>query len=395
MRTLDKHLRLLAVSTLLAAAPLGFAHAQNTEEAAVERLGELVGDLGFRLNWSGVNYVGSTATLMGVTIGVEDESFPIGNVVLNDIAQVQTGYSVESIVFEDHEVEGENDFTFSISGVELGNVLLPNEGEQDIFGGFLFYETAEVGSLAVSVEGTEVFTLTDMHFESTNPQGGNPMDFTGSVENFTVSLSQVQDPNQRAVIQALGYEELEGYIEMAGRWQPADGRMTFSQYDIAVVDAGTLGLTFDFGGYTPELIASLRELQQQMAADPEGDNSAQGLAMLGLLQQLTFHSTQIRFEDDSLTNKVIEFVAQMQGTSAANIRNQAKAVLPFGLAQLNVPELTTAATQAASRFLDDPQSLTITAAPGEPVPFALIMAEAMSEPRGLVRTLGVTVTSND
>src|SRR5690606_34056364 len=112
-------------------------------------------------------------------------------------------------------------------------------------------------------------------------------------------------------------------------------------------------------------------------------------------QQLTFHEAEIAFTDDSLTNKVLEFVAQSQGMSASDIKNQAKAELPFALAQLNNPDFTSAATKAVSAFLDDPQVLRVTAAPAEPVPFALIMAEGMSTPQGLIKTLGVSVTANE
>ncbi len=80
---------------------------------------------------------------------------------------------------------------------------------------------------------------------------------------------------------------------MAGSWQPTDGRMALSQYDISVENAGTIGMTFDFGGYTPDFIKSMQEMQKQMAAQPDGaDSSAQGMAMLGLMQQLTLHSAR-------------------------------------------------------------------------------------------------------
>ena len=117
--------------------------------------------------------------------------------------------------------------------------------------------------------------------------------------------------------------------------------------------------------------------------------------MLGLMQQLTFHEAEIAFTDDSLTGKILNYVAERQGMSADAVANQAKAIMPFALAQLNNPELTKMVTEAVSNFLDDPQSLRITATPTEPVPFALIMAGAMSAPENLPQTLGVTVTAND
>lgn len=394
MTFVSRHIRTLAFSTLLAVAPAGSALAQ-TSEAAVERFKALVEEFGGDVFWSDVSYSGSSAELLGVTVKNGDETFPIGTIKLNDISQVDNGYRVESITMDDYRIDGDEDTVVAISGVALGGVLLPNEGEQDNYGGFLFYETADVKKMSVNVAGTEVLTLSDTHFEATTPEGGQPMDYSGAVENFTLDLSLIEDANQKAVVQALGYEQLSGYMEMEGSWNPTDGRLTMSKNAVTVVDAGTLDFQLDLGGYTPAFIASLRELQQKMADDAGGDNSAQGMAALGLMQQLTFNSANLGFVDDSLTNKVLEFVAKGQGVSANDLKNQAKAVVPFALAQLNAPDLTAKASQAISAFLDDPQSLWINAEPENPVPFALIAAEGMSAPQGLVKTLGVTVTSNE
>lgn len=394
MNFVQTHLRTLALSTLLAAAPIGSALAQ-TSQAAVERFEALIEAIGGDVSWSDVSYSGSDAELIDVTVASKDETYPIGNITLSGISEVDKGYRVESISIDDYRVDGEDGAFAALRGVELGGVLLPNEGEQDNYGGFLFYETADVERMIVDVNGVEVLTLTDTHFESTVPEDGKPMEYSGAVEGFRLDLSLVEDASQKAVIQALGYEQLSGYVEMEGSWQPADGRLIMSKNAVTLTDAGTLDFQLDFGGYTPAFIASLREIQQKMAADDSADSSAQGMAALGLMQQLTLHSANLGFIDDSLTDKVIEFVAKGQGVSASDLKNQAKAVVPFALAQLNVPDLTAKASQAISAFLDDPQSLWINAEPASPVPFALIAAEGMSAPQGLVKTLGVTVTSNE
>jgi hypothetical protein len=132
-----------------------------------------------------------------------------------------------------------------------------------------------------------------------------------------------------------------------------------------------------------------------MGEDADDEDPAQGLAALGLLQQLTFHSAAISVDDDSLTGRVLAYVARNQGMKPADIANQAKAVLPFLLLQLNNPELTAQATQAVSAFLDDPKNLTVSARPAQPVPFAMLMATAMMAPADLTRSLGLTVSAND
>ena len=117
--------------------------------------------------------------------------------------------------------------------------------------------------------------------------------------------------------------------------------------------------------------------------------------MMGLAQQLTLHSAQIRFDDDTLTEKVLEFAARQQGARSKDVANQAKAMVPFMTMQLGNAELTAMATTAVSAFLDNPESLMIAAQPAAPVPFALIMAGAMTAPQALPQQLGVTIKANE
>ncbi len=394
MIALRKHLRTVAASTLLASLPLAGAWAQSVEDAA-ERLKAYSADQGFVIEWDRVAVNGSDGVLVGVRAVTEDLDIPLGDIELKGVSGDEKGIRLEGMTLPYFAANDNEGFAFNISNIEMGNVLLPNEDLRDNYGGFIFYETATIGSMRLNLGGTEVFTMSDMHFETTEPDGDTPMEFTGAAESFTLDMSLMEDENQLAILKALGYDTLEGYFEIEGSWNPSDGRFALTQYDMTVAEAGTIGFIFDLGGYTPSLIASLRELQKQMAQNSEGDNSAQGLAMLGLLQQLTFHEAEIAFTDDSLTGKILEFVAGNQGMKPADVANQAKAVVPFALAQLNNPELTTQASQAVSAFLDDPQNLTVSARPAQPVPFALLMATAMTTPLELTKSLGVTVSAND
>lgn len=393
MGIVARHIRVVAGASLLMSATLTGAWAQAVE-AAAERFKEIVEEQGLTMEWDSVDVSGNGGVLSGVRIGTAGQMVPIGNINFDGVSEVEDGFAIEAVTMDRYHTTSGND-ALTVDGVAMTSVLLPNEASIDSYGGSVFYETADVATVSVVSDGKEIFTLTDLHTEITPSGDGTPMEFAGAAEGFTVDLTVIEDPQQAAVIKALGYETLEGYMEMDGSWNPADGQLTLGTYSMSVVNAGTLGLSFDLGGYTPQLIASLRQMQKQMTENPDGDSSQQGMAILGLMQQMIFHSAEISFADDSLTNKVLEFVGQQQGMSASDIRNQAKAVLPFVLAQLNNPEFTTMVTQAVSAFLDDPQSLTVRAEPSSPTPFAMIMAGGMTNPVDLIKTLGVTVSAND
>jgi len=395
MNILRAQIKTITFSALFAAIPLSAASALAVEDAA-ERLKSYTADQGLLLDWDNLDIKGNDVTLQGARAGVKaDEMTPIGDLALEGISYDSKGYRIKTVSFSDYTHE-DDDTTLTVQGVSMSNVLLPDDAVRADYGDTIFYETANIDEVTLTMDGKDVFAMSDTQFGMTEPEADKAMTFNGIVEAFSLDLSVIEDKQQLATLQALGYEQVAGSMKMAGSWNLGEGRMDLSQFDLTVDDAGTFGFTFDLGGYTPALIASLREMSKQMATDDDdSNNTAQGLAMLGLLQQLSFHGAEIAFTDDSLTNKVLEYVAGNQGMKPKDVANQAKAVAPFLLAQLKNPELTTQATQAISAFLDNPESLRISAKPASPVPFALLAATAMSTPTELTKSLAVSNSAND
>ena len=69
-------------------------------------------------------------------------------------------------------------------------------------------------------------------------------------------------------------------------------------------------------------------------------------------------------------------------------------MVPIMMAQLNVPDLQNQVSAAVTKFLDDPKSIEIKAAPASPVAAPMIMGAAMGAPQTLPQVLGVSVNAN-
>lgn len=388
-------LKKLAFSTFLLTLPLNAAFAQDT--AVADRLKAALAVQGVDITWTGVTGDNSSMVLQGVSVkpAAEKEALPIGDVKLEGVTEANGGFDVATITTSafQHSKDG---VTLNLTPFVIHDANIPAEGATGPLGSMMIYKSAELENLTVKVADKTAFSVDGLAVQITPPADGKAMEFSATTEKFNADLTLVDDAKSKEAIEALGYQNITGNIEIGGTWQPSDGKMDLSKYDISVENAGTLGMTFGLGGYTVDFVKSLQEMQKKMAAQPEGaDNSAQGMALLGLLQQLSFNSASIRFDDDSLTGKVLEYVGKQQGMSGKDIANQAKAIVPFGMAQLNNPELTAEVTAAVSKYLDDPKSLEISAEPPAAVPFALIMAGAMSNPADLTKTLGVHVKANE
>jgi hypothetical protein len=388
-------LKKLAFSTFLLTLPLNAAFAQDA--AVADRLKAALAVQGVDITWTGVTGDNSSMVLQGVSVkpAAEKEALPIGDVKLEGVTEANGGFDIATIstsAFE-HSKDG---VTLNLTPFVIHDANIPAEGATGPLGSMMMYKSAELENLTVKVADKTAFSMDGLAVQITPPADGKAMEFSATTEKFNADLTLVDDPKSKEAINALGYQNISGNIDIGGTWQPSDGKMDLSKYDISVENAGTLGMTFGLGGYTVDFVKSMQEMQKKLAAQPEGaDNSAQGMAMLGLLQQLSFNSASIRFDDDSLTGKVLEYVGKQQGMSGKDIANQAKAIVPFGMAQLNNPELTAEVTAAVGKYLDDPKSLEISAEPPAAVPFALIMAGAMSNPLDLPKTLGVHVKANE
>lgn len=386
-------LRTLSVSALLLS--VSFPAFAQDANAVAERLKALLAEQATDISWTNVSGDASKTVIEGVKIGGAGakESAAIGNLTLEGITEDNGAYRIRTATTDAAHIVSKG-LTVDVSPAIFSGIVLPAEGSTDPLASVLFYETAKMASVTVKKDDKEVFALTNASADITSPEDGKAMEFTAAAEKFTADLTSVKDPKAKDAIDALGYQTINGNMQMEGSWQPTDGRMTFSKYDVTVDNAGTLGLTFDLNGYTLDFLKSAQEMSKKMAEQPEGDKSAQGVAMLGLMQQLNFQGATIRFADDSLTGKVVDYVAKQQGVKPADIVNQAKAIVPFLTAQLQNPDLSSQITSAVNTFLDNPKNLEIAAVPPQPVPFAAIAATGMSQPLELPKQLGLKVTAN-
>ncbi|WP_170314633.1 hypothetical protein [Aquibium carbonis] len=394
MTYLKSKLRSLAIGGLVLAALPQMAHAQSAAEVG-ERIKAIFAHQGIQLSWTGVTEQGDGLVLQGVSAAMEglDGAAPIGDVALSDISRDGDTIVVGSVTMPGYN-RTQDDMTLSISGVSMTGLQLPETGSADAMNTVMFYDSADIGELTFYGGGQEIVAIRQLHAEMEAADDGS-YTFGGAVEEFSINLAMVDDPQSKAVINALGYQTLKGYVEMTGTWDPQDGRLILDQYDTSITDAGTIGMTLDISGYTPQFIQALRDIQTRMAATEGQDQSAQSMAMLGLMQQINLHGATVRFDDDKLTDKVLSFVAAQQGAQPSDIKNQAKAVLPFALAQVGNPELTAAVSAAVNTFLDNPESLEIRIAPANPIPFALLAAGAMTAPQSLPQQLGFGIAANE
>lgn len=353
---------------------------------------------GLTVTYGNIAVDGDTLTLQATKVTpTGGEALELGDITLEGVEEDgDGGYRVETVSFPDiNRTEG--DTTIVASDIQLGGLTIPAKADGKTLDTMLFYETATTGPITVTNKGKEVFSTSRIEGRIERRANDAGMDFDGSVSDIKADLTTIQDPKGKDTIEKLGLQTIEGKIDMKGSWELGSGLFSVDEYAFDFNDVGRLNLAFAISGYTLDFMNTMREAVETAQANPnrEEANNALGMSMLGMLQQLTFNSAEISFNDASLTKKVLDVVGAEQGVSGEQMAQSLKGLVPLMIAQLNMPELQNQISQAVNTYLDDPRSLKITAAPENPVPFPMIMGAAMGAPNTIPQVLGVTVTAND
>lgn len=370
--------------------------------AVIEKLNAAYAYSGGEITYDSVDTDGDTVTLSGAgfkaTAG--GQSAKIGDVTMEGVEETDDGgYYVETVSFPDVNVN-EDQTIVTAKDLQLSGLTIPGDPSASTIDSIVLYESASSGPINVNVKGKDVFSVSETSATITRQDGDAGFDFDADLMGIKANLSEVEDAKARDTIQKLGLTEVSGEIGLKGSWTLADGKVTLDEYAFDFANIGKLNLSLDISGYTLEFMKALQEATKTAQAQAGGANAEQanqalGLAMMGLVQQLTFNGASIRFEDDSITTRLLEYFGNEQGVSGEQMAQSIKGMAPLMLAQLNIPELQNQIASAVNAYLDDPQSLTISADPANPVPFPMIMGAAMGAPNTIPQVLGVTVSAND
>ncbi|THK39836.1 hypothetical protein EHS39_01335 [Ensifer sp. MPMI2T] len=343
---------------------------------------------------------GDVVTVTGVklqTAANPGEALNIGVVTFEGVEESENGgYYSETVTFPDINVSQDGS-SFSARNLSIGGLSIPGNPSGDTINDILLYETAGTGPIAVNVKGKDVFTAESTEANLTRQENDAGFDFDATLAGLKADLSDVEDAKAKEAIEKLGLTKLDGEVTMKGSWELQSGNVALDEYALDFKNVGRLNIAMDFSGYTLQFMKALQEATKAAEANPNKEEASQamGLAMMGLMQQLTFNSASIRFDDASITKKALDYAGSQQGVSGDQLAQSLKGLVPIMMAQLNIPELQNQVTAAVNAYLDGPKSLTISAKPEKPVPFPMIMGAAMGAPNTIPSVLGVKVTAND
>ena len=279
------------------------------------------------------------------------------------------------ITFTGGTLTGESNGTLGEATMTDVTVLDAAKETGSGFGQSILFHTAEATDLKVSQKDKpgEV-TIDRIYVESGNVVENVAQDSKGSVEGITLPAA-IFPPDSGFKPESIGYDKLVIDVTWDGTRDVAAKTMTVRDFTLSIQDGGDLSIE----GVVGEL------------PDAHTLNDSAAAANVTKTQ---VHSLSIRYDDNSLAGRVLDFLAKQQNLSRADYANQISAALPFLLAALNNPAFQEEVATAVAGFLLDPKSLSIEIAPEAPVSGDDLIELAKTQPGAIPDKLNASVTAN-
>lgn len=213
--------------------------------------------------------------------------------------------------------------------------------------------------------------------------------FTFDSGNVNVPASALALVDQQGMLKKLGYSDLNFSVSGDGKFDIGSDKMGINMnLAYAARDVGAIKMSF---GAADVPVAAYAELRKAQVESRQPDFTA----LLPELQNTTISGVSFRFEDASITNKVLPMIAAMQGMNKDALVANAGAMAQMGLMSLNNQEFTTKVVTAINSFLKDPKSLTVSVKPAQPLKVQELMTLNPANPGEAITKLGVNVSAND
>jgi len=387
--------RVLAAGTALSLV-FGSAAMAADANAVAERIKALYAKQGGELSFANVQASGSDIVLQGTKIKlptIGEKETAIGDVTLQNVQDAPDGgYSIEQVTVPDLALAGETDKNdkAEMKGLAMQNVHIPSEKAKGPLDSIVMYDKLKIDEILFGTPGKDGATVKgfDLSLDTTNK--AEKIGYVWTIANIDATFEK----GGKNPLAPLDMNTFNGSLTSKGSWSPTSGDTSLDQLELEAKELGKINITGSLGGDDLAFLEAVQKTQENMSK-ADADKDAAGLAILGLAEQLNLKNLSIRFDNDTLTQKVLDYYAKQQGADGKQLGEQMKMMVPLMATQLKNPEFAQQLKVAADKYFTDPKSLTISASPDQPVTFASIVATASLDPTKIIQLLKISVDANN
>jgi hypothetical protein len=346
------------------------------------------------VNGSDVTFAGFTITPKG------DKPVEVKTpLTFHNVAEGADGsYTADSLTLPDFDYSSDG-VEFSTKNFVLSHLYVGNAPTPDALQSSRAFGGLSVGPITVSKGGAPIASIAQITVNNSFKPSQTDAQLTGIESNgsaggISIDLTKIDDADVKAQVAALGVTQLNGKIAESASWSMPDGHLKISEISVGFDELGKLSLAVDLTGYTPARVLALSTAGPAMTAR-DNDGQAATMQLMAAAQKLFVNGVSFRFEDASLTSKLIAYYAKQAGVPAdAFVKGLIAGAGPMTSGMGLPPALAGLVRAAMVAYLQDPRSLEIRLQPAAPVGVLDFMAAAM-QPDSLIQQVGLKVLVDD
>lgn len=318
----------------------------------------------------------------------------VGDLRFTNVSEDKDGnYKAEDLKIPAISVE-DNGIGIQVKNIEVTNMNIASDKATDPMVKFVPFESITIDESSFSKGSDTFLTFNGLNLAYKAQSNGQSIEISSAIKSFDYEPEKSGDPSTVAKLKELGFSNVQGSMDVHGSWDLKDGKYDMDKFVVDVKDAGKLNLSFNLGGMTAELLQNISTLRNN-AISGKADEKTAAAGLMGVAQQVSFGSMKIRYDDASFAGKLLDMGAKQNGMKKGDLVQQIKAMMPAMGAQINHPEFVKNTTEQVGKFLDNPKSLTISAAPKQAVPFTILVATAGASPAQLIDLINLKVEANN
>jgi hypothetical protein len=362
--------------TLVAVSPAGAA--PDSQRMATMVTGAAVATGEIRVTYDKVTVAGEDVTFSNVKMKVgADNTMTLPTVVFQGVVERPGGgFTARRVTFDAGAANApEGDFKWA--GGVAEDVVVPSPKDIDSHAKIRPFRSLAFSNLSMTqAVKTAPITLASLTVDVGEISDAAPTPIRVRGTGARMPVAFIANPIAFAMISRMGYTEFTATIAAEASYDTSKNTIALNALTIESPNVGKLSVT-----------ANLSNTSLGGLADPDETTEARAAARLD--------SLAVRFEDGGFVGKMLDMQADLYGGSRAEVRDAlVNGALPLVLNYVQNAAFRTQFMEAASDFLTNPKTFTITAKPAQPVPLGEALRTARNAPLKLPDLLSPQVVAN-
>ena len=290
-----------------------------------------------------------------------------------------------------------SEVTFNLKDISIDKIRLVSGKNANSLSSHFPYESSTVGQIRGTYKDQIFLNVEALKAIYLWQPDTKRMDLVHSVKSFSYEHDKIYKPDEYKWIKDLGYDKLSGSLNFHANWDSDNGKFVADHNEITIDNAGKLEFSINLDGITEDLINNVYKIQnakQQKTSNQTDDDNAKTLILLGIVQQLKVGNINLRYEDNSLVNRVLDYYAKQNTVTRDDFIKQILESWSLIGAKVDDPEFIKSTSEQIEIFLYNPKSLSVSATPEAPVPLPIAYMAAVTSGAKFIDLFKIKVDAN-